>query len=420
MTRSRMARRMAGLLVSAALLSSCTDTPPTPPATSPIPSPRASTDGRALLNAAGVALEFPVVELSSAEPLTLPEVARITEPPTAEPRTVLLALGDDTALVTQSPAENYLKEFVKSDRIGLFSNDGAVDLFADTSGIASDGKPRQVYAGDLDDHRVVWMETSSTNMYESNWRLFTRDIDGGAATLVAAAEEQRFPTTAQLPLVGGDPFPRLSNGLVWWWTAHEQPAGSFSPRIMAADPAGGEPIEMLPFGTLLSPVTDGVVALQHAQQDATDTDASAEQTGLVLIDVTGKVSDLVTYTSDLEDDWAVESLASADNIVAVTMGNAVLILDTGGTPIAKIPLPEHAEPSKLAVCAGKVAFAPDTTADSETEGANKVVIYDTRTRRLAAMDVENAAPSITCSEHRLAWTFMPPGDGFFTRVIADW
>lgn len=415
MTFSRVSRWAAGPLISVALLSGCTATPtPTPSATSLRPPLSASADSHTLFDAAGVALEFPVVDLAAAEPLTLPEVARITPPPPGADRTILLALGGDKALVAISPAENYGNaEFVKSTRSGLLSDDGTVDLFQDTSNIRSDGLPRQTYAGDVDEQWAVWMETSSTNMYESNWRLFAREIDGGQPVLIAAAEEQRAAATAMLPLLEGDPFPRLSNGLVWWWTAHEQPDGTFRTRILAADPAGGDPLEMLPLGGRLSPVTDGIVAVQNSVVGDPDAINPLQPTGLVLIDTTGKVTDLVRFTPDLEDGSGIGSLASDGDIVAMVMGDAVMILDTSGTPIAQIPVPENLDLWEVAVCAGKVVFAPSTAA-----GGDKVMIYNTTTRTLAAIDVPKAAPGVYCSDQRIAWTSID--DHWSTYTIATW
>lgn len=416
MTFSRVAGWATGLPMSVALLFGCTATPtPTPSVTSLRPPPSASADSHLLFDATGVGLVFPVVDITGAEPLTLPEVTRITPASTGEDHTILLALGSDKALVNISPAENYGHgEFVKSDRVGLLSDDGTVGLFEDTSRIRSDGLPRQTYTGDMDEQWAVWMETSSTNLYESNWRLFAREIDGGQPVLVAAAEEQRATTTAMLPLLEGDPFPRLSNGLVWWWTAYEQPDGTFRPRILAADPTGGDPVEMLPLGGLLSPVAEGVVAVQLMQVDDPDAVRPFQQTGLVLIDTTGEVTDLVRFTPDLAENWAIRRLDSDRDIVAMVMGSEVLILNTNGKPIAQITIPENLDLWDVAVCAGKVVFTPDTP-----EGGDKVMIYDTVTLALAAIDLPRATSGVYCSDQLVAWTSSNL-DGWQAYTIATW
>lgn len=404
--------RTAALLVTAALLSGCTTTPQPTLTPTMAPSSSASTSGLAdphtITDATGVILQFPLVELDDAKPLTLPEVARITPAPPGQDHTVLLALSNDTALVTVSPSENFdgpgLK---KSGRVGLLSNDGTIDLSADTSGIRSDGLPRQTYAGDIDEQWAVWMETSSEDMYQSNWRLFAQDINGGQPILVAAAEDQRKATTEYLPLVGGDPFPRLSEGLVWWWTAHEQPDGSFQPRILAADPAGGEPKEMLTLGAQLSPVTGGVVAVKLSEAD------EHPQTGIVRIDTDGTVTDLVRFTQDTEAQWGASELASSGNIVAMATGDAVLIMDTNAHPIAQIPIPNDHEVWDLDVCAGKVVFTPYLPEDGD-----QVLIYDTTTSTLSTIHVPKAETDNYCSDRRVSWT--QNENNWTSHIIATW
>ena len=118
---------------------------------------------------------------------------------------------------------------------------------------------------------------------------------------------------------------------MWWWTAHEQPDGTFQPRILAADPAGGEPKEMLALSAQLSPVTGGIVAVTLSEAE------DHPQTGIVRIDTDGTVTELVRFTQDSEASWGAQRLASSGNIVAISTGEAVLIMDTSATPIAQIP-----------------------------------------------------------------------------------
>ncbi|MDO5678258.1 MAG: hypothetical protein Q4G35_12210 [Propionibacteriaceae bacterium] len=309
-----------------------------------------------------------------------------------------------------SPAENYAAtDPLKSERVGLLRDDGTVNLFDDTESVRSDGFLRQTYAGDMDERWAVWMETSSRNMFESNWRLFAHEIDGGQPILVAAAEDQRATATEVLPLVGGDPFPRLSQGLVWWWTATEQPDGSFRVRVLAADPAGGGAKEMLPQGYGISPVADGVVAVELT--DAPQVETSPQQRGLVLIDVSGALTDLVLVAPG---SGGIRAVASDDDIVAIFIGDAVLILNTSGQPLAQIPIPEDRAVWELAVCSGQVAFVPATSGGD----GERVFIYDTDTLTLSLIDVPDAGPSVDCSDDRVSWKRLV--GRWYSTEIAEW
>lgn len=225
------------------------------------------------------------------------------------------------------------------------------------------------------------------------------------------------PNTEFLPLVQGDPMPRLSEGLVWWWTAHEELDGTFRPRILAADPAGGGSTEVLALGANLSPVTGGIVALQ-LEVAPSDVELDYLQTGLVLIDTAGTVTDLIRFTEDRDDDWFLRVLASDGDIVALVMRDAVLVLRTDGTPVAQIPIPvgsDGLDPQvwDLAVCSGRVVFTPYVAEESDT-----VVIYDTTTQALSTIAAPRAEPDVFCSDQRIAWTQLP--EQWQTYTIAEW
>lgn len=363
-------------------------------------------------------LQFPLVQAQSARSVKLRTVFTIPPARQGESHHFILSLGKDQSLAVASPAENYThQKFVKSDRVGLRDSAGRIRLFPDTSKARSDGRPRQIYAGDTDARWWVWMETSSVDLYQSNWRLFAREKDGGEPRLIAAAEDQLVESKGYVPLLEGDPIPRLSEGLVWWWTATESPDGSFHPRILAVDPAGGEPREMLPLGGRLAPVKGGVVAVRLRRADGPDAEREFMDTGLVLIDTAGGVRDLIRYspTWEAEQPWFLTALAADGDIVALSIGETVWVIRTDGTPVARIPVPGDRDVQELAVCGGKVAFAPY----SDLSGGDKVMIFDTSTKDLSEIDAPHAQPDVMCTKDRLLWAQILDGRRK-TYTIAQW
>ncbi|MFT3887865.1 MAG: hypothetical protein QM713_06850 [Arachnia sp.] len=431
MTLAGLAKAATGF-AAAALLAVCITTkspPPSPPAPSPVPP--ASTQGATefmFRDAAGKPLEFPLRDIRTPrhpESIALHEVTRLEPAPKGESRLILLALDGPESLAVLSPPENYAnKGFVKSDQIGLLDDNGSFRPLGTTAHIQSDGLPRQTYAGDVDDEWATWIETSSTDLYQSNWRVFAQRRDGsGSPQLLAAADEQRSALTPRLPLLQGDPRVRLSEGLAWWHTTYEQPDGTFRTRVLAAPVEGGEATPMLDLAAQPSPVTGGTVAIQLAEATATNHTGPEEvedwtpQTGLTLIDASGTTRTLATFTENYDADWFIRHLASDGDIVALSINDGVLVLRTDGTPIAHLRVRTGTSERRvidMGVCNGKVVFTPYV----DLEGAESVVIYDANKDALKTIQPEHAYADVYCSTERVAWTQSP--DGSLVTTIAEW
>nr|WP_159087499.1 hypothetical protein [Tessaracoccus timonensis] len=371
-------------------------------------------------DAHGTSISFPTVDLSSASPITLPEIVKLGRPPEGHPDRIVLALASNAALVSFDPSENRdSEEIVKSGRVGLLYDNQSSKLFDSTAHIRSDGLARQTYAGDIDDNWAVWMETSSTDLSQSNWRLFSQRISGGTPRLVAAAEDQLSSGASEVPLLGGDPVPKLSAGLVWWWTATQQQDGTFGVRVLAADPARGEPKEMLASGYYVSPIDGGIVAVQLEHTPESHNGTNYKEVGVVRIDGSGRVTNVIRYSTteaeEEEEGVGVSELASGGDVVAALIQDNIIIVRANGAPIARIPLPLNTEVGELAVCSGKVAFIPTAMGG---EG-DKVFIFDTATGTLSAMKAPHAYSSVMCSKTRLAWGQLEEPD-YITTHVSKW
>lgn len=389
--------------------------------TAPTPQRHGTDDHGVTINDAhGKPVSFPTVDLSSANPITLPEIVKLGRAPEGRPDHIVLALASNAALVSFDPSENRnSEEIVKSGRVGLLYDNQSSKLFDSTAHIRSDGLARQTYAGDIDDDWAVWMETSSTDLSQSNWRLFSQRLAGGTPRLVAAAEDQLSSGASEVPLLGGDPVPKLSAGLVWWWTATQQPDGTFGVRVLAADPAGGEPKEMLAPGYYVSPIDGGVVAVQLENNTPdSHTETNFDEVGVVRIDTSGHVTDVIRYSAanaEDEEGVGVSELASGGDVVAALIQDDIIIVRANGAPIARIPTPLNTEVGELAVCSGKVAFTP-TSMGSE---GDKVFIFDTATSTLSAMKAPHAYSSVMCSDTRLAWGQLEEPN-YITTHVSKW
>lgn len=425
----RLAKLGVAGVAAAVLLGGCVTSPDRPPSPSPsVPvahspgqsssPPSAAPSDDALRNAAGEEVVFPVVEIAEVRPETIKitEIAKVAPPPLDQDQVGVLALEGKETLVWFLPVENYSGEgMIKSGGIGFRTDDGELSLFDSTEHVASDGRPRGIIGADLDDDWAVWSESSSTDLYQSNWRVFSQRRGGGAPRLLAVAEDQRSANWETSPIVSGDSLPILSAGLVWWHTARERPDGIFRPRVVAVPPDGGDVKVMLDMASTPTPVTGGVVATQVVDDPGVPVDERAyayHETGLVLIDASGAVTDLLRYSEDVDAGRLARNVASDGDTVAFVMGDDVLVMRIDGTPVARIPgpAPEGREFTDLAVCDGKVLFTP-YNADI---GGDTVVIYDSVSGALKTIDAPDAFPWVYCSDERVGWTQAPDGWGIVT------
>lgn len=263
----------------------------------------------------------------------------------------------------------------------------------------------------------MWVETVSIQIFDRQWRVFAQRREGGEPRLIAAAEDY---DVSGAPVLTQSPRPRLSEGLVWWDAPSKQPDGSYLPGILAAPLDGGKATLMLDLVAAASPVDGGVVALRIEKGAVTGNDDEEDQNpyrqaGLVLIDATGKPTELAGFAED--DEGPVSQLASDGDVVVVVTGADVLVIRTDGTPIVRLPVPPTSEQHRvqdLVVCVGKVVFTPY---DDET-GGDAVVIYDTVTGALKTIDAPGAYSSVYCSAERVAWTQLV--DDRIVTTIAEW
>ncbi|MCB7138210.1 hypothetical protein [Cellulosimicrobium marinum] len=416
--RSTSGRRLlvpSFLVAIAVLVVACTSAPELTP-----PSPTASTTSsadegspttrHALVGVDGAALKFPVV---------VPQVVAAPADRTVLDDAVsfdvrrdgsllrMLAIDSDSSLVSLMPEGAYGggEELLESSQVGFLDDDGSFTGLSSTVAVADDGSARQTSAGDLDDRWAVWAETSSVDAFTSNWRVFAVDRAEGAPRLLGRAEDHHPGT--RLPLAVGDPEPVLSGGRVWWHTAYEREDGSFRTRVLSASPDGSRTDVALDLASQPRPVHGGVVALAmhdttvDGAQEGWEIQDPRRAVGVVRVDATGDVHDVVRFGDVTDDEWFVRELAAGQDLVAITMASDVYVLRTDGSPVVRIPLDRGQRPAGLAVCGGRVVLG---SVDPTTNEGDSMLILDAADGSLTSVDAPGSWGDMTCSDDRLAWT----------------
>ena len=102
---------------------------------------------------------------------------------------------------------------LEPSEVGLVENSTTFTAWPSSEEALKEAHPRQAYGASTDGTTAAWVETASTELGISNWRIFASS--GGEATLIARSEDVY---DGDLPAVDGDTEPLLANGRVYWAT----------------------------------------------------------------------------------------------------------------------------------------------------------------------------------------------------------
>ena len=403
--------------------------PPTgEPASSVKTSPATGAVSPDLRWADGVPVDASTLDLSSAEPAV--EGADYTilyTTPQAylgEPTLGALALTAGGALVAvQVPAGQYDggQWLLKPTAVGMFDGQAFVPFAPDPEVPGASDHPRQAYGGAADAGTVVWAETESTDLYFSNWRVFSRD-QSGTVHLVAHSEEV-YPGV--LPLLDGDSRPVVSGDRVYWATAAPigdsvavDGTGAFRMDVMSRATDGSGPIRVEATGAT-NPAAGGgaLFVVRHTRADPT---LDQGESRLERVDGDSQTS-LVVRQADRS---TFKALVTDGQHVAFVVGDgtregAIYVLDTSTRSALRIPLGASGASTSLAMCPDRLVW---TSADAMGSGQTvPFSVLDLNTTSLHSIDVPDAFSGAHCAGDLIGWaTIEPDPTAAYRTTIAHW
>ena len=422
-----------GAAVSATLgTASCTSSPPPVPASpepeveptstavhrpEPAEMPVEWADGRPVvlvrldLASAGVAAIGTDVEVVAEMPAATANEARLSP---------LALLPDGSVVASEVPADVYDggEWLLAGSRTGLW--DGQVfEAFDDSASLLTDPHPRQTYAAATDGTVVAWAETTSTNLYESSWRMFSRDAEG-LSHLVATSEQVNVDG---LPLIDGDATPVIYQGRVYWATSYPLTANptsepsSWDVTVVSAPIDGSEgPRVEATRASRPSAGADGVFAVKPTEESP----FVPGEFGVVALLGPDGPNDVLRTSPE----WGghIAGLAAGSHLIATVLVSpdhsvALAVADEESDEILLVPLDSPTIPD-VAVCGDRVVW---TSADPS--GADMEPVYSLRadTRSLTATDVEGNYGPVDCAGDFISWSVIDTDAGSLARgVVARW
>lgn len=427
---------MAVVLVTACV--GCTPDAPVPSSSAPSTEPSAaspstpveaapvaSAGARDLLWPDGSVVGGPTLGVSEARVATKSDYTVVGEVGSRSRGSVVhpfAVLPGGALLVEVGPVDNYdeaadrLKE---PAQMGLWE-DGAFRSFGSTADAVPGDDPRQTYGAVASDGAVAWAETASTNLFTSDWRIFTHDLDaGGAPVLVAQAED--VYAQGDLPLAVGQPGPVIHGDRVYWQTTYQREDAAFRPTIVSTELGGGDLRTELDLGAMPASVDAGIVVQRmhdvtvEGADDAWGIQDPRRSTGIALIDDGGETRDILAFAEVTDDDWFVRELAGGGDTVALAMDHSLVVLGVEGGEVVRFDLPPGSRAGSLAVCGDRVTW---TDVDRVEGSGTRQYVYNTATSDFVAVDTPQNSALSGCAGDIIYWTEF--GDEGRVTTITRW
>lgn len=334
---------------------------------------------------------------------------------------VLALAPDGRALVALGPADNYgLDGWLRQQGpVGYFDGERFAPFETSPNPVQGD-HPRQTYAGAIDGDVAVWAETDSTDLYHSNWRLFSRA--GVVSRTVGYAEQIQ---EQGLPIVDGDTTPVLSGGRVYFATAAptgdpDVPLGEFGSyqmTVMSAEPDGTGTRVEVPFAAQPAAAGGNLYVVRTSMDDPSLTDG---QVSIELADGTGSASPLLTRNGVVDSQIA--SLVTNGHHIAFVDRPAggrasVVVVDTRDRTAVRIPLGDGPSNASLAICGNLLTW---NNAPGDASGLHvPQYVLNVDTDALWTIEVEEHYPGTRCAGDLLAWSQLSaaPGSSSTTTVV---
>lgn len=313
-----------------------------------------------------------------------------------------LALAHDGTLVVgqvpggQGDGEGWLRS---STVVGSYDGT-AFDAFAPVASVGGD-HPVQAFDAAVADGLVAWVETETTHVAVSSWRIVAAGADRAARVVAQSAE----PDDGTRVIVGA---PMIVGDRVYWATGTAAGVDVASRR---ADGTGATTAVVTGVGPALAADASGLYVVRSSGTG----DQSIERV------TPDRVSEVLVRRSGGQ----VARMVADDGVLAFVTGTRssgagrIEVVDTRTRTARTVPLDGQGRSTSLALCDGRLLWT-----EAGTEGLGDTVAtfgLDVATGDLRRIDVADAFGSLWCNGDLLAWQHLGQAPGArASTVVARW
>ena len=309
---------------------------------------------------------------------------------------------------------------LEPSEVGLVENSTTFTAWPSSEEALKEAHPRQAYGASTDGTTAAWVETASTELGISNWRIFASS--GGEATLIARSEDVY---DGDLPVVDGDTEPLLANGRVYWATTvplDGRDGTTFGVQVMsrAADASDDAVVEAA--GATQPAVGDaGLYVVRAARDDPSIPDGSFT---IDRADGHGASTPVLSFSGD--PGTSAFSLVAAGNRVAFAIGTpadtggVVVVLDLSSSTVSLVPLLSSGRGTTLALCGDRLTWTSANGSLGEPDNAS-IGVLNLSSGDLARVIEPDNFWGVMCAGDLLSWkTIGMAVDARGTPTVVRW
>lgn len=288
--------------------------------------------------------------------------------------------------------------------------DSGLEPVGDTTALVPGDPHRQVISGAFVSETVTWKETASTDMFQSDWRMFRRDIDGGEVEVLARSEQVH--PEGRLPRAVGGPMLAPFGDRVAWHTTYAREDGTLRTKLVSVPATGGELRDEADLVAMPEGVDDGWVVLRMIDQ----TVAGAEEgweiqdantvASIDLIEPGGSARPLVVFPRGTSGNtWGIAEIAAGggDVYAWVASDGEVYTASLDGETVVRLRQADGLQPvpHSLAVCDERVIWS---AAGTEDGAGSATYLFDPADGQVTRLPSGSSVGDNVCGGSYIAWT----------------
>lgn len=315
--------------------------------------------------------------------------------------------GDFLAAKTEAAGVNTdTWELSGHSRVGLFEDGDSFSAFSSTRNTINKDGNRQAVFGTVRSDEYVWVETTSTDLIASNWRIFSASSKDAKSRLVARSED--VWDSSELPLTSGEPAPVIGGDMVYWASTTEGTGTQWGSDILKKRVDGTGQLQVVAHKAVSPAVISTGVALLGLTPDkfaAEDLDPRLPgvptEVRVIKSDASEQV--LLSKSPTAKTDSAFSPMIGEENTLMTDFGSDTLVIDVEQKTIHSFSAPPGFGSSGQRICGD---YATWTYLSPDGESNDQQYFFNVKSQQLQSIKVKDLYGETQCNGDYFAWSIL--------------
>lgn len=267
-------------------------------------------------------------------------------------------------------------------------------------------KNRQAVFGDASHEAIVWTETPSSDLFQSNWRIFSSQGVGQETALIAQSKE--IWDVDELQLTSGEPVPVLKDDVVHWASTSEGDGSPWGSDVVSKKIDGTGKLDVLsPLAVSPAKLDNEIAVLNLTHLDDADEDADLRLPGVptgITLHQDDRTSEKLMGKSDTsQSDNTFGPLMRSGRTLLTEYGSDMLVINTVERSVHSISTPAGSRPVGQKMCRD---FATWTYETDGGEIAGEQYFFDLGSGNLTKIPNDKLFGETECNGEYFSWSLM--------------